>query len=62
MPGEWRGPAVWLMISSVLVRVYKNLGFWSKVKSTMTLVLLSITVVLLVDDTDLYIISYIIRR
>ena len=55
--GNGASPAVWIMISSVFFMVYKNLGFGSKVKSPMTLVLLSIMGVLFVDDKDLYIMS-----
>ena len=55
--GNGAAPAAWLILSSVLVMVYKNLGFGSKVKSPMTLVLLSIMGVLFVDNTDLYIMS-----
>ena len=55
--GNGAAPAAWLMLSSVLVMVYKNLGFGSKVKSPMTLVLLSIMGVLFVDNTYLYIMS-----
>ena len=55
--GNGAAPATWLMIRSVLVMVYKNLEFRSKLKFPMTLVLLSIMEVLFVDDTDLYIMS-----
>ena len=47
--------AAWLMLRSVLVMVHKNLGYGRKVKSPMTLVLLSIMGVLFVGDTDLFI-------
>ena len=53
--GNGAASTAWLILRSVLVMVYKNLEFRSKVKSLMTLVLLSIMGVLFVDDTDLFI-------
>ena len=55
--GNSAAPAAWLMLISVLVMVYRNMGFGSKVKSPMTLFLLSIMGVLFVDDKYLYIMS-----
>ena len=43
------------LLSTVLVRVFKSLGVGTKVQSPMNHVLLDITGVLHVDDTDLMI-------
>lgn len=55
--GNGAAPVAWIMLSSVLVVIYKNLGYGIKVKSPMTLVLLSIMGVFFVDNTDLFIMS-----
>ncbi len=55
--GNGAAPAAWLMLSSVLVTVYKNLGFGSTVESPMTRVWLENMGVLFVDDTDLFIMN-----
>jgi len=55
--GNGAAPACWLVLSSVLVRVYKKLGFGSRVQSPLTRVWLDIMGVLYVDDTDLYIMA-----
>ena len=53
--GNGAAPVAWLVLSSVLVMIYKSLGFRSKMISPITRVYLDITGVLFVDDTDLYI-------
>ena len=55
--GNGAASTAWLMLSSVLVMVYKNLGFGSKVKSLMILVILSIMVFLFAENTNLCIMS-----
>ena len=53
--GNGAAPAAWLVLSSVLVNVYRSLGFVSDMQSPITEVWLDIMGVLYVDDTDLYI-------
>ena len=60
---QWNGaaPASWLVLSNVLVTIYKNLGFGSRVESPITRVWLDIMGVLYVDDTDLFIMAECVR-
>ena len=53
--GNGAAPASWLVLSSVLVRIYRALGFGATMTSPITRVFLDIAGVLFVDDTDLYI-------
>ena len=55
--GNGAAPASWLVLSSVLVTICKNLGFGSRVESPITRVWLDIMGVLYVDDTDLFIMA-----
>ena len=48
-------PAAWLMLSSVLVNVYKSLGFGARMVGPINQPIIDIMGVLYVDDTDLYI-------
>ena len=59
--GNGAAPAAWLVLSSVLVMIYKSLGFGSKMRSPIMRVYLDITGVLFVDDTDLYILDECLR-
>ena len=53
--GNGAAPASWLVLSSMLVRILKQLGYGTKVESPVTHVFLDIMGVLYVDDTDLMI-------
>ena len=53
--GNGAAPASWLVLSSVLVRIYRAMGFGATMTSPITRVFLDIAGVLFVDDTDLYI-------
>ena len=55
--GNGAAPASWLVLSYVLITIYKNLGFGSRVESPITRVWLDIMGVLYVDDTDLFIMA-----
>ena len=53
--GNGAAPAGWLVLSSVLVRILKRLGFGTKMNAPISRVVLDIIGVLYVDDTDLMI-------
>ena len=55
--GNGAAPAAWLVLSSLLVAVYKSLGFGAKMESPITRVMLDIMGVLYVDDMDLFILN-----
>ena len=55
--GNGTAPAAWLTLSSVLIMVYKSLGFGAKMESPITRVMLKIMWVLYVNDTDLFILN-----
>ena len=59
--GNGAAPTSWLVLSSVLVTIYKNLGFSSRVESPITRVWLDIMGVLYVDDTDLFTMTECVR-
>jgi len=48
--GNGAAHAAWLTLSSILVRVYKSLGFGSKMESPITRVVLHIMGVLYMDE------------
>ena len=52
--GNGAAPAAWLVLSLVLVMIYKSLGFGSKMISPITRVHLNTTCMLFINDTDLY--------
>ena len=53
--GNVAAPAAWIMLSSVLVNVYKSLGFGARMVRPINQAIIDIMGVLYVDDTDLYI-------
>ena len=53
--GNGAAPASWLALSSILVRIYRAMGFGAKMESPVTRAQLDVAGVLYVDDTDLYI-------
>ena len=52
--GNGASPAAWLVLSAIIVRAYKSLGFGCKLKSPITRTLLDTMGVLYVDDTNAY--------
>ena len=59
--GNGASPAAWLVLSAILVRAYKSLGFGCKLASPITRTHLDTMGVLYVDDTDLYIMRECLR-
>ena len=53
--GNGAAPAGWLVLDSVLDRIFKGRGFGTKMRTPITRVMLEIMGVLDVDDTDLMI-------
>ena len=59
--GNGAAPASWLVLSSVLVRILRQLGYGTRIRSPISRVLLDIMGVLYVADTDLMIMDECIR-
>ena len=53
--GNGAAPASWLIVSSILVRAYKTMGFGASMQAPITRVWLDTAGVIFVDDTDLFI-------